>query len=135
MDTEVHRRPTRVVVADDHAGYRDGVARLIDDHPELTVVAVAADGDEALARIVEHQPEVALLDVRMPGRTGIDVCRVLMESGSAPATRVLLITGTPDPVLSARAAEAGAIGLIGKETSPFEICDRLLAAARVAPRA
>lgn len=119
--------PTRVVVADDHAGYREGLARLIDDHPGLTVVALAADGEEALERIIALEPDVALLDVRMPGHTGIEVCRRLRAHAEPPATRVLLITGTPDPVLSAQAAEAGAVALIGKETSPIEICRQLLA--------
>jgi DNA-binding NarL/FixJ family response regulator len=129
MDSDVHRGTTRVLVADDHAGYRDGMARLISDHPDLTVVAVAADGDEALAMIAALQPDVALLDVRMPGRTGLEVCRDLQSSGASPGTRIVLITGTPDAVLSERAAEAGAVALIGKETSPPEICERLLAAA------
>lgn len=119
---------THVVVADDHAGYREGVARLIDDHPELHVVALAADGAEALDRIVALQPDVALLDVRMPGHTGIEVCRRLRDSGGAPHTRIVLITGTPDPTLSEQATAAGAAALIGKETPPREICAHLLAA-------
>jgi DNA-binding NarL/FixJ family response regulator len=117
-----------VLIADDHAGYREGVARLVDNHPELTVVGLAADGVEAFERIRDLQPDVALLDVRMPGHTGIEVCRLLLESGAAPATRVVLITGTPDPVLSAQAAAAGAAALIGKETPPPQICRELLAA-------
>lgn len=124
---------TQVLVADDHAGYREGVARLIDDHPDLTVVAVAADGAEAFDRICALQPHVALLDVRMPGLTGIEVCRRLRASAAAPHTRIVLITGTPDPVLSAQAGEAGAAALISKETPPREICAHLLAAR--APRA
>jgi DNA-binding NarL/FixJ family response regulator len=119
---------THVVVADDHAGYREGVARLIDDHPELHVVALAADGAEALDLIVALQPHVALLDVRMPGHTGIEVCRRLRDSGGAQGTRIVLITGTPDPVLSEQADAAGAAALIGKDTPPPEICAQLLAA-------
>ena len=119
---------THVLIADDHAGYREGVARLIEDHPELHVVGVAADGQEALDRIVALQPDVALLDVRMPGHTGIEVCRRLRDSGDAPSTRVVLITGVPDPVLSQQAVAAGAAALIGKETPPPEICAHLLAA-------
>lgn len=118
---------TRVLVADDHAGYREGLARLIDDHPALTVVALAADGAEALERIVALEPDVALLDVRMPVHSGIEVCRLLHGSGRAPHTRVVLITGTPDAGLSTRAAAAGAVALIGKETPPLEICSLLLA--------
>jgi two-component system nitrate/nitrite response regulator NarL len=123
-------RALRVLIADDHAGYRDGVARLIDDHPALTVVATAADGAEALQLIITLQPDVALLDVRMPGHTGIEICRLLRATRSAPHTRLVLITGTPDPVLSAQAAAAGAAALIGKETSPPEICSHLLAGSR-----
>lgn len=124
----VRRDITHVLIADDHAGYREGVARLIEDHPELHVVGLAADGQEALDRIVALQPDVALLDVRMPGHTGIEVCRRLRDSGDAPSTRVVLITGIPDPVLSQQADAAGAAALIGKETPPPEICAHLLAA-------
>jgi two-component system, NarL family, nitrate/nitrite response regulator NarL len=119
----------RVLIADDHAGYREGVARLIEAHPRLCVVALAAHGTEAYERIVELQPDVALLDVRMPGQTGIEVCRRLGERGEAPRTVVVLITGTPDPVLSEQAAAAGAVALLGKETPPRELCDHLLQAA------
>jgi DNA-binding NarL/FixJ family response regulator len=131
-DNDERPRLTHVLVADDHAGYREGVARLIEDHPDLHVVGVAADGSEALDRIVALQPDVALLDVRMPGHTGIEVCRRLKDSGEAPYTRVVLITGTPDPVLSQQADAAGAAALIGKETPPPEICAHLLA-ARIRP--
>jgi two-component system, NarL family, response regulator DesR len=117
----------RVLLADDHAGYREGVARLITDTPGLTLVGLAADGAEALAMILALQPDIALLDVRMPGFSGIEVCRRLAASGDATRTRVVLITGTPDPVLSAQAADAGAAALISKETPPLEICSLLLA--------
>jgi DNA-binding NarL/FixJ family response regulator len=129
MDTETHRAAVRVLVADDHAGYRDGLALLIGEDPGLTVVATAADGEEALAMIAALRPDVALLDVRMPGHSGIEVCRRVRDSGAAPDTRIVLITGTPDPVLAAQAEAAGAVRLLGKETSPREICAHLLAAA------
>jgi two-component system nitrate/nitrite response regulator NarL len=119
----------RVFIADDHDGYRSGVARLVAEHPALEVVGQAADGETALAGIVACQPDVALLDVRMPGLSGIEVCRRLRADGTAPGARVVLITGTPDPVLSAQAAEAGAVALLGKETPPGAIAAQLLAAA------
>jgi DNA-binding NarL/FixJ family response regulator len=119
----------RVFIADDHDGYREGIARIAADHPGLEVVGQAADGDRALAGIAQLQPHVALLDVRMPGMSGLDVCRRLRETGVAPGTRVVLITGMPDTVLSAQAAEAGAVEVLGKETRPREIAARLLAAA------
>jgi len=126
---ETGASPRRVFIADDHEGYRSGVARLVAEHPALEVVGQAADGNEALAGIVACQPDVALLDVRMPGMSGIDVCRRLQAEGSAPAARIVLITGTPDPVLSSQAAEAGAVALLGKETPPATIAAQLLAAA------
>jgi two-component system nitrate/nitrite response regulator NarL len=119
----------RVFIADDHDGYRSGVARLVAEHPALEVVGQASDGAAALAGIVEHQPDVALLDVRMPGLSGIDVCRRLQEEGTAPGVRIVLITGTPDPVLTSQAAAAGAVALLGKETPPGTIASQLLAAA------
>ena len=119
----------RVFIADDHEGYRSGVARLVAEHPALEVVGQAADGDQALAGIVASQPDVALLDVRMPGLSGIEVCRRLRDDGSAPGARIVLITGTPDPLLSAQAADAGAVALLGKETPPGAIAAQLLAAA------
>src|SRR5919106_2963747 len=85
----------RVFIADDHVGYRSGVARLVAEHPALEVVGQAADGETALAGIVECQPDVALLDVRMPGINGIEVCRRLQAEGTAPHARIVLITGTP----------------------------------------
>jgi two-component system nitrate/nitrite response regulator NarL len=119
----------RVFIADDHDGYRSGIARLVAEHPALEVVGQASDGAQALAGIVECQPDVALLDVRMPGMSGIEVCRRLQADGSAPGARIVLITGTPDPVLSTQAAEAGAVALLGKETPPGTIASQLLAAA------
>jgi two-component system, NarL family, nitrate/nitrite response regulator NarL len=118
-----------VYIADDHEGYRSGVARLVAEHPALEVVGQAADGEQALAGIVECQPDVALLDVRMPGLNGIEICRRLRAEGTAPNVRIVLITGTPDPVLSMHAAEAGAVALLGKETPPNTIAAQLLAAA------
>jgi DNA-binding NarL/FixJ family response regulator len=128
-EPETTARAMRVFIADDHAGYRTGMARLISDHPALAVIGLAADGEQALAGIVELQPDVVLMDVRMPRLTGLDVCRRLRAEGSAPATRVVLITGTPDRTLTAQAAAAGAVALLGKETPPAAICSELLAAA------
>jgi two-component system nitrate/nitrite response regulator NarL len=119
----------RVFIADDHDGYRSGVARLVGGHPGLEIVGEAADGEQALAGIVACQPDVALLDVRMPGMTGLEVCRRLRSEHSAPGSRVVLITGTPDAGLSTQAADAGAVALIGKETPPGTIAAQLLAAA------
>jgi DNA-binding NarL/FixJ family response regulator len=121
-------RRTRVFIADDHDGYRGGMARLIGDHPTLELVGEAADGSAALRAVVDLQPDVALLDVRMPGMSGLDICRRLSADGSAPDTHVVLITGTPDRVVAAQAADAGAVALLDKQTPPLAICAELVAA-------
>jgi DNA-binding NarL/FixJ family response regulator len=118
----------RVFVADGHAGYRGGMVRLIGEHPALRVVGEAADGSAALDGIVELQPDVALLDVRMPRLTGLEVCERLSGDGLAPDTHVVLISGTPDRGLAAQAAAAGAVALLAKETPPMMICAQLVAA-------
>jgi two-component system, NarL family, nitrate/nitrite response regulator NarL len=120
----------RIFVADDHAGYRGGMVRLIGDHPAMDLVGEAADGSAALDGIVALQPDVALLDVRMPGLTGIEVCERLSGDDLAPNTHVVLISGTPDRALAAQAAAAGAVALLPKETPPTMLCAQLVAAGQ-----
>ena len=71
-------RTTRVFIADDHEGYRGGMARLIGDHPGLELVGEAADGDEALRGVVELQPDVALLAKETPP---LAICAELVAAG------------------------------------------------------
>lgn len=126
--SETTARPTRVFVADGHATYRDGMARLLGDHPAVDLVGEAADGTAALADILRLQPDVALLEVGMRGLTGLEVCRRLRTD--APRTRVVLITGSPDRDVSAAAADAGAIALLAKETPPGALVADLVAAGQ-----
>ncbi len=120
----------RVFIADDHAGYRDGMARLLGEQPGLDVVGEAADGTAALSDIQRLQPDVALVDIRMPGLDGLEVCRRLRTNGSAPHTRVVLITAAPDRALTAAAAEAGAVALLAKEAAPEALVAELVAAGQ-----
>ena len=128
--SETTTRRTRVFLADGHGSYRDGMARLLGDHPALDVVGEAADGAEALAGIVRLQPDVALLEVGMSGLSGLEVCRRLCADGAAPGTRVVLITGVPDRGATAAAADAGAIALLAKETPPGALVAELVAAGQ-----
>lgn len=120
----------RVFIADDHAGYRDGMARLLGAQPGLDVVGEAADGTAALSGILRLQPDVALVDIRMPGLDGLEVCRRLRTNGSAPQTRVVLITVAPDGALAAAAADAGAVALLAKEAAPGALVAELVAAGQ-----
>lgn len=114
----------RVVIADDHEGYRQGLARAIRRFGSLRLVGEAVDGAEALTLIRELSPDVALLDVRMPGLDGVEVTRRLRELGGV---EVVLLTGSRTDELDAAAADAGARELLSKDLSRDEICRRLLA--------
>jgi two-component system nitrate/nitrite response regulator NarL len=123
------RRPTarenmRIVIADDHETYRRGLARAIRRFGTLELVGEAADGAEALAVIREASPDIALLDVRMPGLDGLEVARRLRELGGVT---VVLLTGSSTAELVGAADAAGVRALLSKELARDEICRRLLA--------
>ena len=120
----------RVFIADGHAAYRDGMARLLGAQPKVDVVGEAGDGTAALSDILRLQPDVALLDIRMPGLDGLEVCRRLRANGSAPHTRVVLITVAPDGALAAAATDAGAVALLAKEAAPGALVAELVAAGQ-----
>jgi two-component system, NarL family, nitrate/nitrite response regulator NarL len=118
----------RVVLADDHPLFREGVSIMLGVNESIEVVAEAADGTEALEAVVEHVPDVILLDVRMPGLDGFAVLRALRERGLD--VRVLLLTGDIDPEQAHLAISEGAQGVIVKDCAAAEVCDAVLAVAR-----
>jgi len=111
--------PVRVLVCDDHALVRSGLRRLLETEPGVEVVGEAADGDEAVAGVREERPDVLLLDVVLPGRSGIDILPDLAEA--APETRVLLLSMQDDPAYVRRAFSAGADGYLLKEAADSEL--------------
>lgn len=112
-------RPVRVLIADDHPVFRDGLASLLGTQPEVTVVATAADGAEAVALAAAHAPDVVVMDLQMPELNGIDATRVLAET--QPDVRVLVFTmGEEDGTVLA-AMRAGARGYLVKGASQDEV--------------
>jgi DNA-binding NarL/FixJ family response regulator len=115
----------RVIIADDHAVVRQGIRSVLEEGGGLQVVAEAADGGEALALVEEHAPDVVLLDVSMPGKTGLEVAKELREAGREIGILVLSMHDEPEYVLEA--VRAGADGYVLKDVAPAELRDAVAA--------
>ena len=110
--------PTTVLLADDHPGILDAVSKYL-ERDGLDVVGRAEDGHEALRLIEEKQPKVALLDIQMPGVSGIEVTR--LASRCAPDTAVVLFSGYGDRAQVVEALDAGARGFLMKNAALAEV--------------
>jgi two-component system, NarL family, nitrate/nitrite response regulator NarL len=124
--------PFSVILADAHVDYRDGLARAIAAEQELALIGVVGDGNQALQLIESRRPDLALVDVRLPGRGGLVISRQLMEREPPLPTRIVIVNtllDLPDRALY-KARSLGAAGLLGKDASRRDICEALIAAAR-----
>ena len=111
----------RLLLADDQALVRGALAALLNLEPDLEVVAEVGAGDEVLAAVLEHRPDVALLDVEMPGMDGI--AATALVRAKSPRTRVLIVTTFGRPGFLRRALQAGAYGFVVKDTPAAELAD------------
>ncbi len=117
--TEPEREPVRVMVADDHPVFRDGLASLLDPLDGIEVVARAADGAEAVAMAGEHHPDVVVMDVQMPELNGIEATRRIVAEH--PGVGVLVLTMGEDDGTVLSALRAGARGYLRKGAEQDEI--------------
>ncbi|SCF34120.1 DNA-binding response regulator, NarL/FixJ family, contains REC and HTH domains [Micromonospora viridifaciens] len=115
----------RVVIADDHHVFRMGLHRLLDSVPGVSVVAEAADTAGTVAAVREHDPDVAIIDLHMPGGGGVDATEQIRRHGLR--ARVLVLTMHSDHVLVRQAVRAGARGYLLKDAEPDEIIGALRA--------
>lgn len=113
----------RVVVADDSGLMRSLILLALE--PLGVEVATAEDGDEALAAVREHRPEVLIVDASMPGLTGYEVCEALRAEGEGPCPYVLLLTADVRESERQRAVDAGVDEFVGKPFSPKELAARV----------
>jgi two-component system response regulator DesR len=111
----------RLLLADDQALVRGALAALLDLEPDLTVVAEVGSGDAVVPAAREHHPDVALLDVEMPGMDGIEATRALRDA--LPQVRVLIVTTFGRPGFLRRALQAGASGFVVKDTPARQLAD------------
>jgi DNA-binding NarL/FixJ family response regulator len=119
--------PIRVIVADDQTAVREGLVTLLELLDDVTVVAAAADGEQAIAGTLEHAPDVVLMDLRMPGIDGVAATRRIRTE--VPATHVVVLTTYSDDASILEALDAGALGYLTKDAGRAEIARALHAAA------
>jgi DNA-binding NarL/FixJ family response regulator len=114
--TEERRGSLRVVLVDDHAVVRRGLADLLASTADIDVVGTAGDGDEAMAVVEETRPDVVLMDLQMPRTDGVEATRRLLASGAE--TQVLVLTSYSDSERILAALDAGAVGYLLKDADP-----------------
>lgn len=117
----------RVVVADDQRVVREGLVTVLGVLPDVEVVGAAADGEQALALVERHQPQVVLMDLRMPRLDGVEATRRIAEAH--PTTRVVVLTTYSDDQSILGALRAGALGYLTKDAGREQIGRALHAAA------
>jgi DNA-binding NarL/FixJ family response regulator len=120
--------PIRTLIADDHVLVRGGLRRVLDDEPDIEVVAEASDGAEAVAAALRESPDLAILDISMPKLTGLQAARRILEQ--RPVTRVLILSMHDNEEFLFDALQAGASGYVLKSSAETD----LVLAARAAMR-
>ena len=118
----------RVVIADDHAVVRAGLRMLLDAAEGLRVVAEAGDVPTAVQVVRAHRPDVAVLDLNMPGGSGLEAIPQLRES--TPETAIVVLTMQDDPAFARQALQGGASGFVLKEAADEELLQAIRLAAR-----
>ena len=121
-------RPFRLLVVDDHEVVRQGLVALLDRRPNFQVVAEAGTVEEALAQARLHQPDIVIMDVRLPDGSGVEACRDIRAE--LPDTRVVMLTSFPDDEAVLSAIVAGAAGYLLKQIRARDLVAGLEAVGR-----
>ncbi|MFF5083197.1 response regulator [Actinoplanes sp. NPDC000266] len=120
--------PTRILLADDHALVRRGVRLILDNEPDLKVIAEAADGAEAVALAAAEPPDLAVLDIAMPRMTGLQAARELTRR--QPGLRILILTMYDNEQYFFEALRVGAAGFVPKSVADRDLVEACHAAMR-----
>ena len=120
--------PVRVVLVDDHAVVRRGLAGLLGSAEDIEVVGTASDGQEALTVVRDLRPDVVLMDLQMPGTDGVEATRTILEEDLG--VQVLVLTSFSDSERIIGALDAGAVGYLLKDADPDDVIAGVRAVAR-----
>jgi len=118
----------RILIVDDHEVVRLGLRALLERHPNFTVVDEAATAREALQKALMHQPDVVVMDIRLPGRSGIEACQDIVERLSG--TKVIMLTSYAEDELLFDAIAAGACGYVLKQIGSDDLIRAIEAVGR-----
>ncbi|HEX9332879.1 MAG TPA: response regulator transcription factor [Anaerolineales bacterium] len=117
--------PIKVLIADDHVFYREGVRALLNNSPEIAVIGEASNGDEVVAKAAEMKPAVILMDLKMPGMNGIEATRKIIGTQSSVGVLVITMFDDDDSVFAAM--RAGARGYLLKDADKDELVRAIIA--------
>lgn len=118
----------RLLIIDDHEMVREGLKAMLTTEPDFSIVGDTANAEQAFELIERLRPDVILLDIRLPGTSGIEVCRTVTER--YPETAVIILTTFTDESLVAQCIQAGARGFIVKDIERFDLKRSIRAVAR-----
>ena len=113
----------KVLIADDNALFREGIKMVIDRHSDIEVSGEASNGQEALEKVWNEDFDVVLLDISMPGRSGIDILKEIKSAKHGP--KILMLSMHPEEQYAVRALKAGASGYLTKESASDELIDAI----------
>ena len=125
MSTQASTEPSRIRVfcVDDHPLLREGISAIINNQPDMSLVGEAATGCEAIQKFHEHQPDVTLMDLRLPDMSGIDA--LIAIRADFPEARIVMLTTFEGDVEIQRSLEAGARGFLLKSMPPKELVEAI----------
>ncbi len=113
----------RILIADDHEMFREGIKRICEDNPDIEVAGEASDGNEVLDKVAEDEYDLLLLDIAMPGFNGLDTLKQLKTL--KPKLRVLVLSMYPEDEYAIRAIKAGAAGYLTKAKASRELMEAI----------
>jgi two-component system, NarL family, invasion response regulator UvrY len=118
----------KVLLVDDHPIFRQGLMRIISKMPDFVISDEASNGEEALSKISSNEYDLMILDISMPGRSGLDIIREVRKM--KPKLKILVLTIHPSNQYALRALKAGAAGYLTKEKAPDDLTEALTTVAR-----